>query len=104
MQQHGKLEFHDDEVTYTYKDVTYGLFHHPFEPCLYIYNDDDCICTLHNAFTTYRLKEAFTSGGTVSDYDREYDEEVFCRVLAAALDSERTEMDFFYAAKLVKEA
>ena len=52
--------------------------------------------------------KAFTAGETVKtnygkDYDKEYDEAGFCRVLAAALDSGLDNMDFFYAAKLEKE-
>ena len=39
----------------------------------------------------------------VKDYDKEFDEAGFRRVLAAALDSGRDDMDFFDATKLAKE-
>lgn len=103
MQKYGKLAFNDDEVTYTYNGTEYRLAFHPYEPCLYICIGDDIIYVLHNTFTTYQLKEAFTEGKTVNDFGREYDEEGFCKVLAAFLDSGRTDMDFFYAAKLVED-
>lgn len=103
MNNFGKLEFHNAEVTYSYNGDTYRLSYHPYEPCLYICRGETVIGTLHNAFTTEHLKEAFTTGKTVNDCGREYDEEGFCKVLAAALDSDRNDMDFFYAAKLVKE-
>ena len=58
--------------------------------------------------TSEQLVKAFSAGGTVKtnygkDYDKEFDEAGFCRVLAAALDSGQDEMDFFDAAKLAKE-
>ena len=67
-----------------------------------------CVCALHNAYNPEALVKAFTAGKTVKtnygkDYDKEYDEAGFCRVLAVALDSGRDDMDFFYAAKLAKE-
>lgn len=52
--------------------------------------------------------KAFSAGETVKtnyrkDYDKEFNEVGFCRVLAAALDSGRDNMDLFDAAKLAKE-
>jgi len=104
----GTLNLGSDEVAYVYKGETYRLYSHPYEPCLYLYRGDELVCTLHNAYNPQQLAEAFLAGETVKmnygkDYDKEYDEESFCRILAAALDSGRDDMDFFYAAKLVKE-
>ncbi len=104
----GTLDLNPDEVTYTYKNEIYRLHSHPYEPCLYLYRGEELVCTLHNAYDTRELVKAFTAGETVKtnygkDYDKEYDEAGFCRVLAAALDSGRDDMDFFYAAKLAKE-
>ena len=36
------------------------------------------------------------------DFNKGYDEAGFCRVLAAAIDRRREDMDSFYAAKLAK--
>ena len=107
MNDFGELNYSDDIVTYTYKGKTYRLASHPYEPCLYLYDKNICICTLHNAYNVHHLKEAFSAGETVrtnygKDYDQEYDEAGFCRVLAAALDSVRDDMDLFYASKLAK--
>ena len=108
MRASGESDYSGDTVTYTYKGETYLLTSHPYEPCLYIREKDLQVCTLHNAYNTYDLKKAFSAGETVStnygkDYDKEFDEAGFCRVLAAALDSGRDNMDFFDAAKLAKE-
>ena len=104
----GELDYSGDTVTYIYKGKTYLLTSHPYEPCLYIWEKDLQVCTLHNAYNTDDLKKAFSVGETVStnyakDYDKEFDEAGLCRVLAAALDSGRDEMDLFDAAKLAKE-
>ena len=40
---------------------------------------------------------------TIKDYDKEFDKAGFCRVLAAALDSGRDNMDLFDASKLAKK-
>ena len=103
----GSLNLSTDEVTYTYKGETYRLSSHPFEPCLYLWRDNVCVCTLHNAYNPEDLVKAFTAGKTITtkyakDYDKEYDEVGFCKVLSAAIDSNRDNMDFFYAAKLAK--
>ena len=99
----GTLSLDPDNVTYTYKGITYRLSSHPYEPCLYLRKGDECVCTLHNAYNPEDLAAAFSEGKTVStnyakDYVKEFDETGFCRVLAAALDSGRGEMDLFYAA------
>jgi hypothetical protein len=104
----GTLNLDSDEVSYTYKELSYRLSSHPYEPCLYLWCGDKLVCVLHSAYNTEELVEAFTAGKTVKtnfgkDYDKEYDETGFCRVLAAAIDSGRSDMDFFYAAKLAKE-
>ena len=98
----GMLDLHSEEVTYTYKNETYHLYSHPYEPCMYLYRGDELVCTLQ------QLVKAFSAGETVKtnygkDYDKEFDEAGFCRVLAAALDSGRNNMDFFDATKLAKK-
>ena len=104
----GMLNLNSDEVTYTYKNETYQLYSHPYEPCLYLYRGDELVCTLHNAYNPEQLVKAFSAGETVKtnygkDYDKEFDEAGFCRVLAVVLDSGRDDMDLFDAAKLAKE-
>ena len=103
--EYGSLNLNSDEVTYTYKGENFQLSSHPYEPCLYIQKGDELICVLHNAYTTEQIAEAFIAGKKLKYYHNlEYDEAGFCRVLAAALDSGRDSMDFFYAAtKLAKE-
>lgn len=90
------------KISYTYKGITYRLASHPYEPCLYLYRDNTCVLILHNAFTAEHLQEAFSAGESVSDLGRLYDEKAFARVLAASLDSNRSEMDFFFAARLTE--
>ena len=107
MNDFGMLNLNSDEVTYTYKNKTYHLYSHPYEPCLYLYIGDELVCTLHNAYNPEQLVKAFSAGETVKtnygkDYDKELDEAGFCRVLASALDSGRDDMDLFDAAKLAK--
>lgn len=107
MNDFGMLNLNSDEVTYTYKNKTYHLYSHPYEPCLYLYIGDELVCTLHNAYNPEQLVKAFSAGETVKtnygkDYDKEFDEAGFCRVLASALDSGRDDMDLFDAAKLAK--
>ena len=104
----GMLNLNSDEVTYTYKNETYQLYSHPYEPCLYLYRGDELVCALHNAYNPEQLVKAFSAGETVKtnygkDYDKEFDEAGFCRVLAAALDSGRDDMDLFDATKLAKK-
>ena len=105
----GTLNLNSDEVTYTYKNETYQLYSHPYEPCLYLYRGDELVCALHNAYNPEQLVKAFSAGKTVKtnygkDYDKEFDEAGFCRVLAAALNSGRDDMNLFDAAKLAKES
>ncbi len=104
----GTLNLNPDEVTYAYKNETYQLYSHPYEPCLYLYRGEELVCALHNAYNTDHLVKAFSAGETVKtnygkDYDKEFDEAGFRRVLAAALDSGRDDMDLFDAAKLAKK-
>lgn len=103
----GCLNLSADEVTYTYRGESYRLSSHPYEPCLYLFRGDELVCALHNAYTVQQLVKAFSAGKTVKTgfskkYEQEFDETGFCRVLAAALDSGRDDMDLFYAAKLAK--
>ena len=105
----GTLNLNSDEVTYTYKNETYQLYSHPYEPCLYLYRGDELVCALHNAYNPEQLVKAFSAGKTVKtnygkDYDKEFDEAGFCRVLAAALNSGWDDMNLFDAAKLAKES
>ena len=103
----GSLNLSSEEVTYTYKGETYRMSSHPYEPCLYLWRDGVRVCTLHNAYNPEDIAKAFTAGKTVKtnygkDYDKEFDEVGFCKVLSAAIDCKYDDMDFFYAAKLAK--
>ena len=93
----------DDKVIFTYEGKEYELRSHPYEPCLYIYENDEMIKILHNAFEVYNLVERFESGETEIGPDgTEYDKEAFCKVLAAALGDERYEMNWTFAGQMVK--
>lgn len=97
------LEKTGDKVTFTYKAEEYELRSHPYEPCLYIFRNDEMVKILHNAFEADDLVERFEAGETETGPDgSEYDRESFCKVLAAALNNERYEMNWTFAAKLVK--
>ena len=97
----GRLIISGEELFFEYKGVSYTLTSNRYDPCTYISRGDDTVCTLHNAFNTDELKDAFEKGGTVKALDwADYDETGFCKALAAALDSGRAELDFTYAAKL----
>ena len=99
----GTIENRDDKVIFAYDDSEYELRSHPYEPCLYICKNDEIIKVLHTAFDAYDLPAIFEAGETVTDVCREeYDKEAFCKVLVAALNDKRHEMDWTFAARLVK--
>lgn len=101
--QKGTIKRDGNNVIFAYNGENYVLGDHPYEPCTYIKKDGKIIRTLHNAFTVYDLPEFFAEGRVLTAVDgRKYDEEGFCRVLCAAVDSQRSEMDFPFAANLVK--
>lgn len=62
---HGKIENINGKIIFSSEDGEYGLRSHPYEPCLYIYKDDEMIKILHNAFEVYDLPSIFDSHGTV---------------------------------------
>lgn len=100
----GRLVISGEELFFEYKGISYTLTSNRYEPCTYISTDDRIVCTLHNAFTTDHLADAFGSGGTVRALDWvEYDEAAFCKALCAALDSGREQLDFTYAVKLSQQ-
>lgn len=95
----------NDKVIFGYKGKEYELTSHPYEPCTYIRKDGMIIRVLHNGFDVYDLPERFEAGETLTGIDgKEYDEEQFCAVLKAALDSSRYEMDWPFAASLINKS
>lgn len=101
--RNGILKRRKSDVLYVYKDVEYELGSQPYEPCLYIRENGAIFRTLHNAFTVYDLPEFFAAGRTLRGIDGKiYDEAGFRKVLAAAIDSSRSEMDFPFAARLAR--
>lgn len=96
-----KITRKGEQVVFVHKGETYVLTDHPYEPCIYIKSEGKIVCTLHNAFTVYDLPEFFAEGRELTAIDgKVYNERMFCKVLAAALDSGRGEMDFTFAASL----
>lgn len=91
-------------IIFSHADFEYELRSHPYEPCLYIYKDDEMIKVLHNAFDVYELPSIFDAGETVRAIDgSDFDEETFCKVLIAAINDKRYEMDWPFAARLVEK-
>ena len=58
---------------------------HPYEPCLYITEEDGCKTAVHNAFDPFDVLDAFSRGETITSITgREYDALDFCRVVEYA--------------------
>ena len=99
----GKIENINGKVIFSYTDGEYELRSHPYEPCLYIYKNEEMVKILHNAFEVYELPDIFGSNGTVRAIDsRDFDEDAFCKVLVAAINDEHCEMNWTFAANMVK--
>jgi len=99
----GEIENINGKIIFSYTDGEYELRSHPYEPCLYIYKDGEMIKILHNAFEVYDLPSIFDSNGTVRAIDgRDFDRDAFCKVLVAAINDARYEMNWTFAAKLVE--
>ena len=99
----GKIEDINGKIIFSHTDGEYELRSHPYEPCLYIYKGDEMIKILHNAFEVYELPSIFEAGETVRAINgQDFDEEAFCKVLIAAINDTRYEMDWPFAAGLVR--
>ncbi|MBQ0018458.1 MAG: hypothetical protein KBS63_04490 [Clostridiales bacterium] len=97
------LENIGDKVIFTYEGKTYELRSHPYEPCLYIYENDEMIKILHNAFEAYDLVSGFEAGEMLTGPDgKKYDEYSFCKVLSAAIRDSRYEMNWTFADRLAE--
>ncbi|MBS7263215.1 MAG: hypothetical protein KIG36_06380 [Eubacteriales bacterium] len=58
---------------------------HPYEPCLYITEEDGCKTAVHNAFDPFDVLGAFSRGETISSITgREYGALDFCRMVEYA--------------------
>ena len=58
---------------------------HPYEPCLYITDKNGCKTAVHNAFDPFDVLNAFSRGETITSITgREYDAQVFCRMVEYA--------------------
>ncbi len=58
---------------------------HPYEPCLYITEENGCKTAVHNAFDPFDVLDAFSRGETVTSITgREYDALDFCRIVEYA--------------------
>lgn len=100
-----RLEKIQADVIFTLEGAAYTLRSHPYEPCLYIYKNDEMIKILHNAFEVDDLVGTFEAGGTVKGPDgRCHDLASFCRVLAAAISDSRYEMNWTFAARLAESS
>ena len=98
-----KIKSKNGKIVYSHTDGEYELRSHPFEPCLYIYRGEEMIKVLHNAFDVYELPAIFDAGETVRAINgKDFDEEAFCKVLIAAINDKHYEMDWTFAAGLVR--
>lgn len=98
------LENIEDKVIFTYAGKAYELRSHPYEPCLYICENDEMIKILHNAFEAYDLVSRFEDGETLTGPDgKVYDEDSFCKVLVAAISDSRYEMNWTFADRLAEQ-
>ena len=99
----GKIKNIEGKIIFTYTDGEYELRSHPYEPCLYICKNDEMIKILHNAFEAYDLPEIFDANETVRAIDgKDFDEDAFCKVLIAAINDKHYEMNWTFAANMVK--
>ena len=58
---------------------------HPYEPCLYITEENGCKTAVHNAFDPFDVLDAFSRGETITSITgREYDALDFCRIVEYA--------------------
>ena len=58
---------------------------HPYEPCLYITDENGCKTAVHNAFDPFDVLDAFSRGETIGSITgREYDALDFCRMVEYA--------------------
>ena len=97
----GLLSRQGKSVVFEYDGTTYELTGQPYEPCIYVKKDGVTVRTLHNAFTVYDLPEWFDEGHTISaNGGKSLDRKAFCKVIAAAIESDRSEMDFVEAERL----
>ena len=98
------LKLAENKILFVYNNQRYELSSHPYEPCMYIKRNGLDVCILHNAFEVYDLPDKFDHDEKIEASDGKlYDEEAFLKVLAAAIDSGRKEMNFTYAANLVNQ-
>lgn len=99
----GTIKNIEGKIIFSYTGGEYELRSHPYEPCLYIYKDNEMIKILHNAFDAYDLPEIFDSNETVRAIDgKDFDKDAFYKVLVAAINDEHYEMNWTFAANLVK--
>ena len=65
----------------------YVLSCHPYEPCLYITDENGSMTAVHNAFDPFYVLESFSRGETVTSITGcEYTEKDFCRMVEYAAD------------------
>ncbi|MBR0231331.1 MAG: hypothetical protein IJQ53_03795 [Clostridia bacterium] len=58
---------------------------HPYEPCLYITDENGCKTAVHNAFDPFDVLDAFSRGETITSITgREYGALDFCRIVEYA--------------------
>ena len=66
---------------------TYNLTCHPYEPCLYITDENGSMTAVHNAFDPLSVLWVFKSGKTITSITGfEYDALDFCRMVEYAAD------------------
>ncbi|MCR5458055.1 MAG: hypothetical protein K6F14_08255 [Clostridiales bacterium] len=62
--------------------MKYTLTCHPFEPCLYITDEDNFTTAVHNAFDPFYVLEAFSKGENITSITgRKYKAKDFCKMV-----------------------
>ena len=63
----------------------YKLACHPYEPCLYITDEDEILTAVHNSFDPSSVLQAFSNGELITSITgREYDAKDFCLLVEYA--------------------
>ena len=91
------LYHHLDSLFFIYNNTTYQLTSHPFEPCLYVSQEEKIVRMIHNAFTIEEMMDVARGEYQITSVTgKKYDIESICEVLSGALELDSYETDLSY--------